>query len=101
MRTEGRTDVHTDRRTDIAELIFSFHNLANAPKMTDTCVVIRGITMTFNFNLSIELITSIEVTVVYFNTPYSHLEGQTEEWLCVSSVSNPTGIRGGYPLNVS
>jgi hypothetical protein len=42
-----------------------------------------------------------EVTVVYFTTVYSHLEGQAEEWLCVSPFGNPTGIRGDYPLNLS
>jgi len=97
----GLTYILTDVQTDITELIFAYRILANVPKMTNTCIVIRVFTTIVNFILPVELIMNIEVTAVYFSTLYSHLEGQTEEGHCVSPVGNPTGIRGDYPLNVS
>ena len=78
MRTDGQIYVRTDRRIDRHNRA-NIRNLAIVPKITNTCIVIRGITIINNFIQHVELIMNTEVNLVYFSTLYSHLEGQTEE----------------------
>jgi hypothetical protein len=69
--------------------------------MTNTCIIKRKININVNFIMYVELIKNNEVTMAYFNTLYSHLEGQTNEWQSVRPAGNPTGIRADCLLNAS
>jgi len=35
MRTDGQTDTHTDRRTDMTKLVFAFRSFSDSPKIED------------------------------------------------------------------